>query len=178
MGKIFSITAATLAFMLISADRLQAKTVEMGYKTGQIIAAEMTSASMDITGREQSPCPNNFKNPRYVQVMLKMHPRRSISVVDYSLVINNVTAGCIAMASNQEPFVSAPTVLSPDPRDVVKMLFVFDGARVKGPGANKTLRAVLKSNIRARGSLTINVTDLGSGKFTDPGKVPAAGLLK
>ncbi len=178
MKKIFSITVAALAFMLISADRLQAKTLEMGYKTGQIIAAEMTSAAVDITGREQSPYPNNFKSPRYVQIMLKMHPRRSIGVVDYALVINNVTANCIAIASNQEPFVSAPTVLSPDPRDVVKMLFVFDGARVKGPGANKTLRAVLKSNIRARGSLTLNITDLGSGKFTEHNKVPAAGLLK
>lgn len=156
----------------------EGKTASMGYKIGDVVAAEFTSAAVDIIGRESSPYPNNYAAPRYVQVVVKMHPRRSIGTVDYSLTINNVTANCIAMASNQEPFVSSATVLSPEPKDAVKLIFVFDGKRVRGPGKNKVLRGVLRSNLRGRGNVSIAVTDLGNGAFTDTEKIPAAGLLK
>lgn len=151
-----------------------AETVKLGYNVGEIIAAETTTAAVEVFDREQSPYPHKFANPRYVVVVLKMHPRRSISSVDYSLSINGTVTPCIAAASNMEPFVCNPAVLYPENKDLVRMLFILDGSQL----AAGDLNASLKANLASRQDVSFKITDLGQAKFTESSKIPAGGMLK
>lgn len=162
--------------ILITAGTLSAKTVDMGFKVGWIVAAELTTAPVEIINREKSPYPNNYAQPSYAAVVVKMAPRRSLSSLDYSLTINGITANCIAAARNQDPFVSDPTVLYPEQNDVVRLLFVFDGRRVKG--GSQPLSATLRSNLSGRSNVAIKVTCIQNKAFTNPANIPPAGLLQ
>ena len=154
----------------------EAKTVGLGFQTGAIYAAEFTAYPLEIGALDSTPYPYAYKSPRYAVVVLKMHARRSISPLDYNLTINNVTANCIAAASNMEAFVSNPAVLYPDDKDFVRMVFIFDGNRVKGNG--KTLNAVLRPNINGRKPVSFKITDLGKKPLSDVKKIPAGGMLQ
>ena len=177
MKKFFFLTAC-MALFFFAGNELYGKTVNLGYRIGIVTAAEISSVSTEIVDTEKYPFGAIPKKPRYAVVVVKMEPNRSISSLDYSLVINGVTAKCIAAALNMDPFVCSPATLYPDKADSVRLLFVFDGSKVPGPAANKTVAARLSSNLRGRSSVSINVLGLGNGKFTDTAKIPAAGLLK
>ena len=169
---------ACLGLFFFSGNDLYGKTASLGYRTGMIVAAEFSSVSTEIVDTEKYPYGALPKNPRYAVVVVKLEANRSISSLDYSLVINGTTARCIAAALNMDPFVCSPATVYPAASDSVRLLFVFDGNRVPGPAANKTVAAKFSSNLRSHSSLNINVTGLGNGKFTDTAKIPVAGLLK
>ena len=177
MRKFFFLTACMALFFFTGND-LYGKTVNLGYRIGFVTAAEFSSVSTEIVNVEKYPFGAIPKKPRYAVVVIKMEPNRSISSLDYSLVINGVTAKCISAALNMNPFVCSPDTLYPDKTDSVRLLFVFDGSKVPGPAANKTVAARLTTTLRGRSSVSINVLGLGNGKFTDTAKIPVAGLLK
>ena len=174
----FSSFFAFLMLMLIafSGSSVMAKTASMGKYIGEVIAAETSTLPMEITELNKSPYKHNYQTPRYVLLVVKMHPRRSLSSVDYTLSINGVSANCIAAVCNMEPFVTNPAVLFPGNDDLVRMLFIFDGSRVKGNG--KTLTATLKAVLNGRQSVQLNITDIGNAQFTDLKNIPADGILK
>ena len=177
MKNLFFLIACMVLFFFSGQD-LYAKTVNLGYRAGMVTAAEFSSVSTEIVDTDKYPYGTLPKNPRYAVVVVKLEANRSISSLDYSLVINGVTAKCIAAALNMDPFVCSPATVYPAAADSVRLLFVFDGSKVPGPAAGKTVAAKLSSNLRSRSSVNINVSGLGNGKFTDTAKIPAAGLLK
>lgn len=166
------------AVIFMITGQLCAKTLSMGYLTGDVVAGELTSARYEIITPEKFPYNCNFSKPLYVLVSLKMHSRRSISVFDYKMVINRISAPCVAAMTNDGTFIFSTSPVYPEDKDIVRLLFVFDGNRVKAPGEGKILRGSLVSQLSGRSSLTLNLTDIGSKQFTPAEKIPAAGLLK
>ena len=157
---------------------LEAKTLNMGFLTGNVVAGELTSARQEIITPEIFPYNCNYSKPLYVLVSLKMHSRRSVSVFDYQMVINRVSAPCVAAMLNDGTFIFSTSPVYPEDKDIVRLLFIFDGNRVKAPGDGKILRGTLVSQLSGRSSLTLNLTDIGNKQFTAADKIPAAGLLK
>ena len=178
MKNLRSTTFLIICTLLLLAFTVSAKSVSLGFNIGQVISAELSSVKLEVTDREKFPYPNQYRNQKMVILTLKMYPRRSISPLDYDLVINGATSKCLSAVCNMEQFVSNPSVLYPENTDLIRMLFVFDGSRIKAPGKGKVVRATLRCNLKNRSNVTFNVTDLGNGNFTDTAKIPAAGSLK
>ena len=176
MKNLFFLIACLGLFFFCGND-LYGKTASLGYRTGMIVAAEFSSVSTEIVDTEKYPYGALPQNPRYAVVVVKLEANRSISSLDYSLVINGTTARCIAAALNMDPFVCSPATVYPAASDSVRLLFVFDGNRVTtGSGSQKT-RAVLKSALRNRRSVSFELKNLGSRKFTPVKDIPAGGTF-
>ena len=157
------------------AAALSAGTASLGSRVGQIIAAEYSSSPVEIGDRKSSLVPDRLPEERYIVLTLKMTPRRALSLVDYNLKINGVTIPCVASARNTGFFVADPEALFLTENDVARLLFVVDGTAVKP--VNGVLRAVLQPALRGRSSVSFTISDIGDRKFTEPAKIPAAGLL-
>jgi len=180
MKRISYITILCCALLFMFSAKTDAKTVSLGFNIGAVISAELSTVKLEIVDREKFPYPNKYNRQSLVVVTLKMYPRRSLSPLDYDLKINGATAKCLAAACNMEPFVCDlnGVPLHPENNDYVRMIFAFDGNKVKSPGKGKTLRATLLCNLKNRSKVTFNVTDIGNGNFTETTKIPAAGSLK
>ena len=166
---------ALLCAIIAAASGAVAATASLGDRIGKIVAAEFTAAPVDIGDRDDSAVPVKFADERYIVVVLRLDARRSLSLVDYTLSINGASWPCVAAARNQEPFVSNPEALYSSGSDAARLLFVVDGAQVKP--VDGTLTATLQPKLKGRSPVTFAITDLGSRPFTDPGKIPAEGLL-
>ncbi len=168
--------AARLAALLLSAPLfLQAATADLGDRIGKVLAAEFTAQPIAIGDRADSPWPNQFNNPRYAVVTVRMNARRSLSLTDYSLVVNGVTYHCIAAARGSEPFVVNPQALYASGNDLARLLFVLDGDRLKA--VDGKLKATLKPKLRGRREVALTMTDLGDRNFTECDKIPADGTF-
>ena len=164
------------AAALLAAFSVHAKTVNMGFQIGDVVAAEMSQFPVRIIDREHSPYPNEFRSCVYAVVVVKLLPLRSLNSEDYALKIGNVTANCMAICSNNGNFVSSSQNLYSNDNDYLRMVFVFDGSKVRGNG--KVMPAMLVSKLSGRSSLKLNITDLGKQAFSDVKKIPKTGLLK
>ena len=165
------------AAIILNSEALYAKTADLGFRIGKVVAAEITTAAPEIIDKKNFPYPLPAK-PVYAIVVLKMVQNRSLSSLDYSLVVNGTTTPCLAIVCNMAAFVCTPEATYPSEKDYARLLFVLDGKRIKMPPAGKTLKGVLKSNLRDRGNVTINITSLNNRAFSDCTKTPAAGALK
>lgn len=163
------------AVMMLAAA-LHAKTISMGFQIGDIVAAEMSKCDLRIIDRENSPYPNAYRNPVYVVVVLKLLPMRSINSEDYSLRIGNITAKCMGTTTNNGNFISSSQSIFANGNDYQRMVFIFDGNRLRSNG--KPQSAILVSHLSGRGSVRFNVTDIGKKTFCDTQKIPKNGLLK
>ena len=169
---IFSIFTAIFA-----AGDLAAKSADLGFRTGKVLAAEISSAPQEIISLDQFPYPLPAKK-LYAVAVLKMEKNRSLSSVDYSLVINGITVPCVAIVCNMASFVCSPDVTYPSEKDYARLLFAVDATKVKLPAEGKTIRGTLKSNLRGRNSIVLNFLSTGSRNFSDCTKLPDAGALK
>ncbi|MBE6369053.1 MAG: hypothetical protein E7056_02700 [Lentisphaerae bacterium] len=177
MRSTFLIRLACCAAAVLLGKELSAKTLELGFQTGEVLAAEITGAAQEIINLEGSPYKCSFDKKIYVQVVIKMFPGRSISPLDYTLNINGNTANCLAAVCDDEVFVCNPSERYPEKDSLVRLLFVFDGNRVTtGSGSQKT-RAVLKSALRNRRAVSFELKNLGSRKFTPVKDIPAGGTF-
>lgn len=154
---------------------LSAGTANLGDRVGRIVAAEYSSTPVEIGDRASSAVPERLPEEHYILITLKMTPRRSVSLVDYTLRINGVTVPCFAVTRNGGLFVPSPEAVSLFENDTARLLFIVDGTRIKP--VNGTLRAVLQPVLRGRAPVTFTITDIGDRKFTEPARIPAAGLL-
>ena len=162
-----------------------AQTIELSAFTGHAVAAEITTAPVEIINGDQSPFLPACKSPAYAVVVVKMHRNRSISMLDYSLTINNITAPCITAVYNMDSFVvntphspnDARTItLYPSETDYVRLLFVFDSSKINLNSS--VVPAQFKSNLSGRKTLSIKLSNLGGSNFTDVKNIPANGMLK
>ena len=176
MKSAFWTRLACCAVAVFMGKELSAKTLELGFQTGEVMAAEITTAPQEIINLEGSPYKYNFAKKIYVQVVLKMFPGRSISPLDYTLTINGMTANCLAAVCDNETFVCNPSERYPEKDSRVRMLFVYDADKVFPE--NKMVRATLKSKLRNRRSIQLQVTDMGGKKFTPVKDIPADGMFK
>ena len=169
--------SAVVLFSLTSSAN--AKTVSLGFNMGDVVAAEFTSAAQELPGKENSPIIPAYRNMRYAVVVLKMQNGRTVNQFDYSLTINGVKAACVAVSSNMASFICEPHNALADGKGYIRMLYIFDGARVR-PGA--TVAGTLTLNYAATAdrlrSVRFNITNIGSKEFTNVNQIPAAGLLK
>ena len=164
------------AAVLLTAFSVHAKTVSLGFQIGNVVAAEMSQFPVRIIDREHSPYPNAFRSYVYAVIVLKMEPARTLNAEDYALKIGNLTANCLAITSNNGNFVSSSQSLYSNDNDHLRMVFVFDGSKLRGNG--KVMSATLVSRISGRSNVNFLITDLGKKPFCDVKKIPQAGLLK
>lgn len=171
------LTILGLSIMFLAAGEAAAKTVDLGFRIGKVISAEISGAPIEIIRQDQFPYPLPAKK-LYAVAALKMTSNRSLSSLDYSLVVNGKTYPCVAIVCNMAAFVCSPDAIFPSDNDIPRMLFVLDSTKIQLPPAGNTIRATLKSNLRGRSSVTLNFLSLGSKPFSDCTKIPAAGALK
>ena len=171
------ILTVLFATTLMAANTVSAKTADLGFRIGQVMAAEIGSAPQEIINIDRYPYPLPAKRV-FAVVVVKMTPNRSLSSLDYSLTVNGITAPCLSLVSNMASFVCDPDVTFPAEKDYIRLLFVLDANRVKVPAAGKTIRGTLKSNLRGRSSVVLNILSVGNKPFSDCTKIPAAGALK
>ncbi len=170
------IKVLSCAAVFMFAMSAMAKKVEMGFQIGEVVMAETSTAATKILDWENSPYNNNFKNPRYAVVTVKLLPMRTLNIVDYTLTLGGVTVPCAAITSNMGIFLATSRNMQFIAKDYGRMIFVFDGSKVRGNG--KLMPARLNSNLPGIRPISFNVTDLGNKPFTDVKKIPADGLLK
>ena len=175
MKKIVLILTLFAAFFTVC--NLSAKTADLGFRTGKVLAAEITNAPVEVISLDQFPYPLPAKKI-YAVAVLKMEKNRSLSSLDYSLIINGTTAPCVALVCNMASFVCSPGAAFPSEKDYARLLFVVDGAKVQVPAEGKVIRGTLKSNLRGRSNVALNFLSTGSKGFSDCTKIPAAGALK
>ena len=174
-GKILTILG--FAAMLFTAVDLTAKTADLGFRIGKVAAAEISSYPVEIIDENKYPYPLPA-NRIYAVPALKMTSHRSLSSLDYSLILNGKTYPCVAVVCNMASFVCTPVTTFPSGNDVARLLFVIDSRQVKLPAAGKTIRGTLKSNIRGRSNVALNFLSIGNKPFSDCTKIPESGALK
>ena len=175
MKKVIISTLMTVALM--AAFSASAKSADLGFRIGKVLSAEISSVPPEIISLDRYP--NALPAKRiYAVVVLKMTPNRSLSALDYSLVINKTTSPCIAIVCNMASFVCDPEATYPSEKDYARLLFIIDANRVKLPAAGKTIKATLKTNIKNRNNVALNVLSKGNAAFSDCTKLPADGALK
>ena len=101
--------------------------------------------------------------------------RRTISIVDYNLRVNGATVPCMAAARDNQIWLAAPDPVLLADNSVGRLLFVVDGSKIRPAGGK--LSATLQPVLRGRRAVSFTIRDIGDQKFTEPGKIPAAGLL-
>lgn len=165
------------AASVMSCGVLCAKTADLGFRIGKVVAAEITNAATEVISLENFPYPLPAKRV-YAVVTLKMVKNRSLSSLDYSLVVNGTTVPCAAVVCNMAAFVCGTDVIYPSEKDCARLLFILDGNKVKLPPAGKPVKGTLKTNLRGRSNVALNISSLDKQAFSDCTKIPEAGALK
>ena len=173
-----SLKLAFCAALLALAFAAPAKSVELGFHIGKVVAAEITAMPQEIINIESYPYPYKFKKTLYAVVTLKMVPNRSLSPLDYTLSIGSASGICVSVVNNMDSFICSPTVMYPASKDYARMLFLFDAANVKLPAVGKTVTAALRTRLKGRGNVSFAMVNLGVKPFSDCKTIPANGALK
>lgn len=166
------------AVLLALAFTVSAKSVELGFHIGKVMAAEITAQPQEVINLEAYPYPCKFSKTLYAVVTLKMVTNRSLSPLDYTLSIGNATGNCVSVVNNMESFICSPSVMYPANKDFARMLFLIDSSKVKLPAAGQVVKATLRTRLKGRGNVSFNMINLGSKPLSDCKKIPAAGALK
>ena len=166
------------ALLLALAFAAPAKSVELGFRIGKVVAAEITAQPQEIINIESYPYPYKFNKTLYAAVTLKMEPNRSLSPLDYTLTIGSASGICISVGNNMDSFFCSPTVIYPASKDYARVLFLFDAAKVKLPAVGKTVTAALRTRLKGRGNVSFAMVNLGVKPFSDCKTIPANGALK
>ena len=182
----FFVKICICAFILTAgSSRIMAKTVSLGFQVGDIVAAECTSAPIAVWAKEQFPYPCNFSSPRYVAIVLKMYPARTINPVDYTPKINNQTYNCIAIKSGIEQDTSftcgSSTLSAPQlgnaQQHMFILLYIADGKKIPSGSSIPAVFECKLANRQPR-QIRFNISNIGNKNFTPARNIPAAGLLK
>lgn len=178
MKIFYSVKSMCCAALLVLTFTVSAKSVELGFHIGKIMAAEITAQPQEVINLESYPYACKFSKTLYAVVTLKMVTNRSLSPLDYTLTVGNATGNCVSVVNNMESFICSPSVMYPSNKDYARMLFLIDGSKVRLPAPGKPVKAVLRTRLKGRGNVSFNMINLGSKPLSDCKNIPAAGALK
>jgi hypothetical protein len=144
------------------------------YRSGVILAAEITKANISVANLSSLAFPNMPRNRAYAVISVKLDPARELSIFDYSLEIKGQTWPCAALYRNNR---YEYTTVDIHGNGVMQMLFIVDSSIIPASGV---VNAVLKSNLsdaRFYYDAEIPCKIIGSKMPAAPHAVPASGLL-
>ncbi len=174
MNKIICTTFLLLALQWC----LIAETVP--FRSGDLLAAEISSKRPNILHFDENAYPQNFAKPVYALLTVKLGAGRNLSVYDYSIEALGVVSPCIAICPSGDSFESRYKEYPANSgNSVFSMLFVLDGTVFGLPNREKEF-ATLKCNFppEERATQKIILTNRNQQPFTTPAQIPSDGIMK
>lgn len=165
-------TSLIMALLTVSATALFAETLT--FRSGKVLAAELTSAKLKITGINPDAPPEIPTKAVYAVVSVKLGELRSVSIFDYVLTSYGKDFPCVAIRTGNDFHFSETPVSG---RGVIQLVFATDGL-LTGKLPQETL--TLKSKFPPAGlhDCKILFTNIGNKIPGAISAVPAAGTFK
>ena len=167
-SSLFILAAAIFALTL----QLHAETVR--FRAGNVLAAELTSSKISISGVPQELPITYPATPVYAVVTVKLDRFRSISIFDYALVASGTEFPCVAINSGRG-FVHTD---APVNDDVVQLLFITDALTA---GQDKLETHILKCKLAPGKDIfdvKVHFSFIGSNAPKTPATIPAEGIIE
>ena len=157
---------------------LSAGAATLPFRSGKILAAELSTVKPRITNEDPLAFPVEFGQKIYAAIVVKVDNGRGISIHDYSLTVFGRNYPCIALRVGDGNFDAENWLVKrADPNTKYTLLFVLDATRV---GREKDEALTLHAQFPPEESADLEVpfTNLGSRGFTSPQSVPNGGSMK
>ena len=143
----------------------------MPFRAGTILSAEVSTQKPSIASDTGKDTPDGI----WAEVVVQLHPGRSIGIYDYVLTAGDREFPCRAIALNSDPYDASRWEL----RDTgnAKCRLLFQPAR---PEDGKTFEYSLKVKLIESSSNPppLFFRDQKGEAFTDPSAIPETGLLE
>ena len=144
-------------------------------RSGEVLAAELTSAKINIVNLPSLAFPAMPANKVYALISIKLNDLRALSIFDYTLNFSVVEFPCVALWRNNRFEYFTGDISG---NQIQQMLFVIDSQYVSGL---KKLNISLKNKFSPANdqyNTQIPFANIGSKMPTAPNKIPATGLLE
>ena len=108
--------------LLLSLSSISTFAAVKTFRSGDILAAGITSTRPDIKNWNKhlfEPHPNTS----YAAVAVRIHPKRKISIYDYSLALHGRNYPCVAIRTNDGKFEYTQKAFSSDKQQIYTLLF-------------------------------------------------------
>ncbi|MBS1370513.1 MAG: hypothetical protein HPZ91_11215 [Lentisphaeria bacterium] len=167
-----------LLLLLALCAAIPAGAASLPFRSGEILAAELSAAKPNIANEDPLAFPVAFNQKIYAALVVRVAAGRGISIHDYSLEAFGRSYPCIALRIGDGGFNAENwQVKRVDPNEKYTLLFVLDATRVgRTKDENHTLRAEFPPKENA--DLEVPFTNLGSRGFTAPRSVPRSGSMR
>ena len=94
----------------------------VSFRSGHVLAAEVSSAKPSVSNWNVNLFGINSALS-YAAVAVRIHPKRKISIYDYSLAVNGVNHACVAIRGNNGAFEYTQKALSAEKGEIFTLLF-------------------------------------------------------
>ena len=162
-----------LLLLLVVSALLPAEAAAWRFRSGEIVAAELTRTEPSIRDLDPLAFPALPKSRMYAVLSVRPDAGRPLSIFDYSLEDRGTVCPCVALNSGRG-FVSSDRDVSGVP--VVQLLFILDA---RNPPENAVLN--LKCNLPpANGiyDLRVPFRRIGFAEPTLPSRIPSEGMME
>ena len=152
--------------------QLHAETVR--FRSGHILAAELTTRKINISGVPEEMPLNIPAKPVYAVLTVKLDRFRSVSIFDYTMIAYGTEFSCVAINSGRG-FVHTDAPVSSD--DAVQLLFIADALTA---GKAKLEENVLRCKLtpgKDQFDVKVPYSFIGSDAPKTPGTIPDSGII-
>ena len=156
--------------LIITAFALHGETIR--FRSGNILAAEMSAATISIANTNPDMPLNIPQKPLYVVISVKLDSMRSISMFDYTLEAFGTEYKCAAINTGKRFEYTDATLSS---GNVIQLLFIADNLIA---GKLPEEKMTLKSNFTPKKTYDITIPVTKMSRLTPPGSIPVKGAFK
>ncbi len=148
------------------------------FRSGEILAAELSTVKPQITNEDPEAFPLDFTRRIYAALVVKAAEGRGLSIHDYALEAFGRSYPCIALRIGDAGY-DAETwkVERAAGNEKYTLLFVLDATMV-GFAQTETLQLRSLFPPKARSGQPVVFSNLNGRSFTSPRSIPADGILK
>lgn len=165
----FAMLIAALPFAIF------AETVR--FRSGELLAAELSTVRPKIVNFDKFAYPESFDKKIYASLVVKLDQGRTLSNYDFSLDAFGTSYPCVAIKTGNGDFDgSRKDITDPKSGEKYSLLFVLDGALI---GLAPQEKITLKCNFPPPelANQTVIFNTLGNKPFTAPRNIPASGKM-
>jgi len=168
--------AAALLFSFAAVLPLAAATLP--FRSGEILAAELSTAKPRIINEDPLAFPVEFSRLIYAALAVKAAEGRGLSIHDYALEAFGRDYPCIALRVGDNDFnADVWQVERAAPGEKYTLLFVLDATLV-GLSPSETLKLRSLYPPKSRAAQPVPFVNLGGRSFTSPRSIPDGGIMK
>ena len=163
--------------LLLTANVLCGAAIE--FRSGKLLCAELSSRKPSVRNFDASIYKNLPAEAVYAAVTFRPDRDRRISIHDYGIDFYGTVYPCIAIRKNSEAFSGSwKDTFIMEEKSTYTMLFILDAKEFgadKKTSVSLTLKALFPPPELAQQKVEFKI--IGSQNFTEPKKIPAAGLM-